>query len=532
MSPPPITTTCLPAATISLPGSVSRAAPPLIARDPAVALVEVVHREVDAVELAAGRLEVALDPRADRDDHGVVGGGELVAASTLPPTSAPYSNLMPSSSSSADAAVDHPLLELRVRDAEAHQPAGRLVALVDGDLVADLVELVRRRRGRPGRSRSRRSSGRCAAAGGCGMIQPSSKPRWTIAYSICLIITGSSSIAEHAGRLARRRADQAGELGEVVGRVQLLASRPSSRRGGRGRSSRGSGCRAGRPSCRTARRSPCSARPGGGARRSAGRRRSRRSRRRARPGRAPASATRWISMKARGFLLMSASTRSSPLARRRACGTRRSSARRRPRGERAPQRTRAGSRATKSLDLSSQLSSSRCGDLRAGPREVLGEQRAQLLVLVGREPARGRRARCWRAPRGGRRGRGPRRSRRSSRRRSCGRSGRGSTARPPVMYSQPWSPTPSTTAEGARVADREALAGEAAEERAPAGRAVERDVADDHVLLRRERRRRRRVDREHAAGEALADVVVGLALERRARRRARARRRSSDRPSR
>ena len=39
------------------------------------------------------------------------------------------------------------------------------------------------------------------------------------------------------------------------------------------------------------------------------------------------------------------------------------------------------------------------------------------------------------------------------------------------------------------------------------------------------------MDREHAAGEALADVVVGLALERRARRRAPARRRSSGRPS-
>ena len=34
---------------------------------------------------------------------------------------------------------------------------------------------------------------RCA--GWRGTIQPSSKPRWTIAYSICLIITGSSSIA-------------------------------------------------------------------------------------------------------------------------------------------------------------------------------------------------------------------------------------------------------------------------------------------------------------------------------------------------
>ena len=40
----------------------------------------------------------------------------------------------------------------------------------------------------------------------------------------------------------------------------------------------------------------------------------------------------------------------------------------------------------------------------------------------------------------------------------------------------------------AAVAHGEALARDAAEERLAAGRAVERDVADDDVLLRRERR--------------------------------------------
>ena len=69
--------------------------------------------------------------------------------------------------------------------------------------------------------------------------------------------------------------------------------------------------------------------------------------------------------------------------------------------------------------------------------------------------------------------------------------GPSTTTRPPVMYSQPWSPTPSTTALRARVAHREALAREAAEERAPARRAVEHGVADDHVLLGAVGRRRR-----------------------------------------
>ena len=75
---------------------------------------------------------------------------------------------------------------------------------------------------------------------------------------------------EHAGRLARRRADQPGELGEVVGGVELRERVAPVVAGRRGRSSPGSGCRAGSPRGRTARRSPCSARPGRAASRSSG----------------------------------------------------------------------------------------------------------------------------------------------------------------------------------------------------------------------------------------------------------------------
>ena len=66
----------------------------------------------------------------------------------------------------------------------------------------------------------------------------------------------------------------------------------------------------------------------------------------------------------------------------------------------------------------------------------------------------------------------------------------------------------------ARVADREALAGEPAEERLPGRRAVEDRVADDHVLLGREGRRLRRPDGDRAAGQSLACVVVRVAEER------------------
>src|SRR5439155_12385757 len=65
----------------------------------------------------------------------------------------------------------------------------------------------------------------------------------------------------------------------------------------------------------------------------------------------------------------------------------------------------------------------------------------------------------------------------------------------------------------AAVAHAEPLAGLAAEEDLAARRAVERDVADDDVLLRREGRLARRVDDDAPAREALAEVVVVVALD-------------------
>ena len=101
------------------------------------------------------------------------------------------------------------------------------------------------------------------------------------------------------------------------------------------------------------------------------------------------------------------------------------------------------------------------------------------------------------------------------------------------MYSQPWSPTPSTTVDHARVAHREALAGEPAEERAcPRWRRRARCCRRSRCPRRAKRGLLRRAHHDRAAGHALAGVVVGVALQRAASRRARARRRSSGRPSR
>src|SRR5262249_54863351 len=65
----------------------------------------------------------------------------------------------------------------------------------------------------------------------------------------------------------------------------------------------------------------------------------------------------------------------------------------------------------------------------------------------------------------------------------------------------------------AAVADAEPFGRSAAEERLATGRAVQGDVADDDVILGHVAGLGRRIDDHAAAGEAFADVVVGVAFE-------------------
>ena len=85
------------------------------------------------------------------------------------------------------------------------------------------------------------------------------------------------------------------------------------------------------------------------------------------------------------------------------------------------------------------------------------------------------------------------------------------TTTPPVMYSQPWSPRPSTTVDGAGVAHGEALARHALEIGLAGDGAVEDGVADDDVLGRLAPGLRRLAHDHAAARQALADIVVGVA---------------------
>ena len=120
-------------------------------------------------------------------------------------------------------AVDDVLGHLEVRDAVAQQAAEPVVALVDGDRVAGAGQLLGR--GEPGRARTRstatrlpvRSSGRLRQHD--ALVERALDDR-----DLDLLDRHRVGVErEHAGGLARRRADPAGELGEVVGGVQPLA---------------------------------------------------------------------------------------------------------------------------------------------------------------------------------------------------------------------------------------------------------------------------------------------------------------------
>ncbi len=88
------------------------------------------------------------------------------------------------------------------------------------------------------------------------------------------------------------------------------------------------------------------------------------------------------------------------------------------------------------------------------------------------------------------------------------------TTRPPVIYSQPWSPVPSTTATAPELRTQKRSPATPLMKALPRGGAVEGHVADDHIVLAGiERAVLRGIDDQLAAGEALAQVIVGVALQ-------------------
>ncbi len=92
-----------------------------------------------AAELTAGHRQVARDARADREHDRVVGGAELVERHHVDAEP----ELDPLGAQLLDPALDEALLDLELRNAEANESAGRLVALVDDHLLTGAHELLR-----------------------------------------------------------------------------------------------------------------------------------------------------------------------------------------------------------------------------------------------------------------------------------------------------------------------------------------------------------------------------------------------------
>ena len=137
---------------------------------------------------------------------------------------------VPSALHLRDAAVEVALLHLELGDAVAQQPADAVGALEHGHVVTGARELLRGREARPGPLPTTATRLPVLRVDDDRRDQPSSHAAVDDLDLDLLDRDRRLVDAEHARGFARRRAQPAGELGEVVGRVQALDRRvPTSR---------------------------------------------------------------------------------------------------------------------------------------------------------------------------------------------------------------------------------------------------------------------------------------------------------------
>ena len=150
VSPPPITITRLPAAVISVPGCGHAVRAALLRRPPSGCAGRGSPSR-SGCPRARGRGLAGRATRASRSRRRARRSGRAArSAETSRPDVDVVDELDALLLEDVHAPVDDPLLELGVGHAEAHQPAGALVALVHGHRVAAAVELGGD--GQPGRA--------------------------------------------------------------------------------------------------------------------------------------------------------------------------------------------------------------------------------------------------------------------------------------------------------------------------------------------------------------------------------------------
>src|SRR5579871_2838533 len=120
-----------------------------------------------------------------------------------------------------DAPLDEALLDLELRYAETHQPAGGLVALEDDHALPRACELLRA--GETGRARTDHRHAAARLRHGRARFDPALCPRAIDDRELDLLDRDGVALVdlEHARRLARRRTQAPGERGEVVRPVQF-----------------------------------------------------------------------------------------------------------------------------------------------------------------------------------------------------------------------------------------------------------------------------------------------------------------------
>ena len=191
-----------------------------LARYPAVALVQVVHREVDAAQLAAGHRQIARHARPRRQHDRVKAAAQLLPTDVAADVHT-AAQLDPLSRQLLRAALDEPLFDLEVRHAEAHQATDRLVALEQRHAMPGPAQLLGRRHPRrPGADDGHAVAGLAPRRFG---HDPALVPGAVDDRVLDLLDRDRVALAdlEHTRRFARRRAEAPGELGEVVRGVQL-----------------------------------------------------------------------------------------------------------------------------------------------------------------------------------------------------------------------------------------------------------------------------------------------------------------------
>ena len=209
-----------------------------VARDHLVLLRQEFHREVDALQLAAGngrsRGLVAPPRQDDRVELlAQIRRGDVDADVHARPERHPLGLHL------LHAAVDEVLLHLEVGDAVAQQAADAVGALEERHQVAGARQLLRAgEAGRPGADDGDLLAG-CAAAGPAAPTQPSFKAWSMICFSICLMVTGSSLMLRTQASSHGAGQTRPVNSGKLLVECSALDRRSASGRGRPGRSSRG-----------------------------------------------------------------------------------------------------------------------------------------------------------------------------------------------------------------------------------------------------------------------------------------------------